>query len=78
MKKKFVRMLSLAMAMLMIVGSMAGCGNKEAAADPQASTEEAVSNETEEAAEVEDINETGKLKLMWEQNIGIDTIINLK
>ena len=74
MKKKFVRMLSLAMAMLMIVGSMAGCGNKEAAADPQASTEEAVSNETEEAAEVEDINETGKLKLMWEQNIGIDTM----
>lgn len=72
MKKRFVRMISMGLAMLMVVGSLAGCGSKEEAADTPAT--DVTDTADADSTTAEDINETGKLRLMWEQNIGIDTL----
>lgn len=76
MKNKSMRLIAMLLAVVMVVGMFAGCNNQN---EPVATTEGTQANnetkapDTTEAPEVS-INETGALKLMWYQGMGIDTI----
>lgn len=77
MKNKSMRLIAMLLAVIMVVGMFAGCNNQN---EPAATTEgNQANNETKapdapDATEAPSINETGALKLMWYQGIGIDSI----
>lgn len=79
--KKFSRILALLLALVMMLSVFAGCAKTETeaeketpAAEEEAPAAETPAEEIEEAPAVEDINETGVLKLQWLQQIGVDTM----
>lgn len=75
MKNTSMRLIAMLLAVIMVVGMFAGCGNQN---EPVATDGTQANNETKAPASTDaqelSLNETGALKLMWYQGIGIDSI----